>query len=191
MEYFILAVIFLIAVIAAIRGGKKPPRNTNREQTQRKNEPSFNPKPIQRKSPEETTYSSPYEYGKNGYNSFGYNAFGKNEKGQYNRLYNTKSYEEEGFYSPQLYPIELTDHARERMYERLGINSYQQMRKKTFEAYRHGKSKRQLKKTSARMVEEIEQRYDGKKVLIYENHIYIFTENNVLITVYKNNRIPL
>lgn len=115
----------------------------------------------------------------------------KNAKGQYDRFYDTKSHDEEGFYDPRNYPIALTDHAQKRLQERLGIESLVEMRKCAVDAYRFGKSKRQIKKTSAALADEIEQKYENSIVLIYRNHIYVFTCENVLKTVFKNDRIPL
>ena len=132
-----------------------------------------------------------YGYDVEGYNKYGYNAVGRNRKGQYDRFFDTKAYDAEGFYNPGNYPIALTMHARERFSERLGINDFQQMHKYTMDAYRFGKSKRQIKKSSAYLVDEIEQKYDNSIVLIYKNYIYIFSCENVLKTVYKNDRIPL
>lgn len=132
-----------------------------------------------------------YGYNSDGYNSDGYNACGKNNKGQYNRLFDAKSCDEEGFYDPKQHPIALSTHARERMKERLRIFDFQKMDKYAIDAYRFGRSKRQIKKSSAYLVDEIEQRDKNNIVLIYRNYIYIFSCENVLITVYKNDKIPL
>lgn len=132
-----------------------------------------------------------FGYNAEGYNRQGYNALGKNAKGQYDRFFDTKSYAEEGFYSLRQYPIALTTHARERMQERLGINNVQKMEEQAISAYRFGKSKRQIKKTSAGLIDEMEQRYENSIVLIYRNFIYVFSCENVLITVYKNDKISL
>ena len=61
----------------------------------------------------------------------------------------------------------------------------------TKEAYRFGKSKCQIKKTSAYLIEEIEKRHQHGIVLIFRNYVYVFFCENVLITVYKNDKIPL
>ena len=58
-------------------------------------------------------------------------------------------------------------YARERIQERLGISEFQKMDLQTVDAYRFGKSKRQIKKTSAYLVDEIEQRHNHAIVLIY------------------------
>ena len=132
-----------------------------------------------------------YGYDKDGYNRQGYNKIGKNAKGQYDRFFDTTSREEEGFYNPQMYPVALSTHARERLNERLGISSLQQMNKQALDAYRFGKSKRHIKKTSAYLIDEIEQRHQDGIVLIYKNYIYVFSSKNLLVTVYKNDKIPL
>ncbi len=183
MEFIILAIVFVavIIIITKANSNNNPPRNERKRPTK--------PSPVQ-KTPSKPI-SQPLTNDKSSFNRFGYNAYGKNEKGQYNRFYDTQSFKEEGFYSPQLYPIALTDHARERMYERLDLHTSKEMMINASNAYKYGKSKRQIKKTSAGLIDDIEQRYNGSKVLIYQNHVYIFTENNVLITVYKNYRIPL
>lgn len=125
-----------------------------------------------------------------GYNRQGYNRCGKNAKGQYNRLFDTY-YSEDGFRNPQLYPISVTDHARERMIERMHIQNVQDVKKIAFDAYCYGRSKRQIKKSSTVMIEEIESRHKGCVLLVYSGYIYIFSDDNKLITVYKNDRIPL
>jgi hypothetical protein len=126
-----------------------------------------------------------------GFNRQGYTAWGRDEKGRYDRLHDTTSPAEEGFYPPDAYPIAVTDHARLRLQERLGIKDPAQMEGAAAAAYRYGKSKRQIKKTSASLVDEIEQKHDNSAVLIYKNFIYVFSMENVLITVYRNDKIPL
>lgn len=132
-----------------------------------------------------------FGYDAAGYNVHGYSALGKNVKGQYNRFFDTTACKEEGFLNPNIYQIALTDHARMRLSERLGIDNYSQMNKLAMDAYRYGKSKRQIKRTSAALVHDIEQSHDSSIVLIYKNYIYIFSCENVLITVFKNDRIPI
>ena len=132
-----------------------------------------------------------YGYSAAGYNLEGYNRDGKNREGKYDRFRDTRSQEEEGFYDPFVYPVALTTHARERFAERLGICDDRKMNDMTFGAYAYGKSKRQIKKTSAYLVEEIEREHENSILLIYRNYIYVFSRENVLITVYKNDRIPM
>lgn len=131
-----------------------------------------------------------FGYDENGFNKYGYNKFGKNEKGQYDRYYDKTSVEE-GFLSYRSYPIGLTTHAEERLRERLGYNDTTKMLMQAIKAYRYGKSKRQIKRSSAYMIEEIEQRHENGIVLIYKGYIYVFSSENALITVYKNDKIPL
>lgn len=134
------------------------------------------------------------EYDSEGYNQQGYNEVGRNRQGKYNRYYNVKCYKtdlysEEGFLDIRRNPIYLTNHARERMCERMGINDLHKMQKLAFEAYQFGKSKRQLMKSERTIIEEKEQEYDGSVILIYRGYCYVFTENNRLKTVYKNDRV--
>lgn len=130
-------------------------------------------------------------YSASGYNQQGYNRNGKNTEGKYNRFYDTKSQEEEGFYNPLVYPVALTTHARERFAERIGIYNDRTMNEMTYAAYAHGKSKRHIRKTSAYLVEEIEREHENGILLIYKNYVYVFSRENVLITIYKNDKIPL
>lgn len=132
-----------------------------------------------------------YGYNAAGYNLEGYSRDGKNCEGKYDRFRDTRSQEEDGFYDPLSYPVALTTHARERFAERLGIYDDRKMYDMTFAAYAHGKSKRQIKKTSAYLVEEIEREHENSILLIYKSYIYVFSRDNVLITVYKNDRIPM
>ena len=64
------------------------------------------------------------------------------------------------------------------------------MDKLAFEAYQFGKSKLQIMKSERVLVEEREQRYDNNGViLIYKGYCYVFSKENVLITVFKNESI--
>jgi len=44
-------------------------------------------------------------------------------------------------------------------------------------------------KTSAANLKEIESRYDNGIALVFRGYIYIFSEKNVLITMYKNEKV--
>ena len=134
------------------------------------------------------------EYDSEGYNRQGYNDVGRNRQGKYNRYYNVKCYKtdlysEEGFLDIRKNPLYLTNHARERMYERMGINDSYRMEELAFEAYQFGKSKLQLMKSERGIIEEKEQEYGDSVILIYRGFCYVFTENNGLKTVYKNDRV--
>jgi len=136
------------------------------------------------------------EYDSEGYNQQGYNEVGRNRQGKYNRYYNVKCYKtglysEEGFLNIRANPLYLTNHARERMYERMGIYDSHKMHALAFEAYQFGKSKLQLMKSERGIVEEKELEYGNSVILIYRGFCYVFTENNGLITVYKNDRIRI
>ena len=135
-----------------------------------------------------------YEYDSEGYNKQGYNEVGRNRQGKYNRYYNVKCYKtglysEEGFLDIRKNPMYLTNHARKRMCERMGINDYCRMDELAFEAYQFGKSKMQLMKSERGIIEEKEQEYGDSVILIYRGYCYVFTENNGLKTVYKNDRV--
>ena len=134
------------------------------------------------------------EYDSEGYNQQGYNEVGRNRQGKYNRYYNVKCYKtdlysEEGFLDIRKNPLYLTNHARERMCERMGINDSHAMKKLAFEAYQFGKSKLQLMKSERGIIEEKELEYGDSVILIYRGYCYVFTENNGLKTVYKNDRV--
>ena len=134
------------------------------------------------------------EYDNEGYNRQGYNEVGRNRQGKYNRYYNVKCYKtnlysEEGFLDIRKNPFYLTNHARERMYERMGINDADRMWELAFEAYQFGKSKLQLMKSERGIIEEKELEYGNSVILIYRGYCYVFTENNGLKTVYKNDRV--
>lgn len=138
-----------------------------------------------------------YGFDKNGYDRQGFNINGKNNKGKYNRKHDRKNYinrekyNDDGFYDYRKFPIGITDHARERIRERMGITESKRVNDLVNEAYCYGKSARQIKKTSAMLVREIESREDNSIVLIYRSHIYIFTQDNTLKTVYRNDKISL
>ena len=134
------------------------------------------------------------EYDNEGYNRYGYNEVGRNRQGKYNRYYNVKCYKtdlysEEGFLDIRKNPLYLTNHARERMCERMGINDFHAMKEIAFEAYQFGKSKLQLMKSERGIIEEKELEYGDSVILIYRGYCYVFTENNGLKTVYKNDRV--
>lgn len=115
------------------------------------------------------------------------NAVGKERK---TRVVYRENYALDGFYNPRKYPPALTDHARQRMHERLHINSDAMMEKYLQDAYTYGKSARQLSRNAAYQVRRIEEKED-KIVLLYKNYVYIFSEENVLITVYENENIKI
>ena len=145
-------------------------------------------------TPKKPTPKKISEYDSEGYNRQGYNEVGRNRQGKYNRYYNVKCYKtdlysEEGFLDIRKNPLYLTNHARERMYERIGIKDSYRMDEIAFEAYQFGKSKLQLMKSERGIIEEKEQEYGDSVILIYRGFCYVFTENNGLKTVYKNDRV--
>ena len=136
------------------------------------------------------------EYDSEGYNRQGYNEVGRNRQGKYNRYYNVKCYKtdlysEEGFLDIRKNPLYLTGHARTRMRERMGIQDPRRMKALAFEAYQFGKSKLQLMKSERGIIEEKELEYGDSVILIYRGYCYVFTENNGVKTVYKNDRVRI
>ena len=134
------------------------------------------------------------EYDSEGYNRYGYNEVGRDRQGRYNRYYDVKRYKtnlysEDGFLNIRQHPLFLTNHAKERMAERMGITDSSAMEALAFEAYRFGKSKRQLMKSERDIIEEREQRAGNTVILIYKGYCYVFTDNNGLKTVYHNDRV--
>ena len=187
MGYIILVAV-IVCILAIIGFTKRKPKKHPRRYNQR----GFDHNRIHKNGTKFDDFGFDFDgYDASGYNQYGYNAFGKNAKGQYNRLHDTKSRSEEGFLNPRIFPVALTDHARMRLRERLNISDYSKMNAAAKNAYCFGKSKRQIKKSSAYLVDEIERRHENGIILIYRNYIYVFSDENVLITVYKNDSIPL
>jgi hypothetical protein len=62
------------------------------------------------------------------------------------------------------------------------------MMKLAKDAYCFGKSARQVSKNTAIDFYDLEKKHDGNTVLLYKNYLYIFSEDNSLITMYKNDR---
>ena len=135
-----------------------------------------------------------YGYDKSGFNIDGYKIDGRNVNGKYNRLYDKQSYikdryNREGFLNPQIYPVALTNHSRERIYERVSSYANVNADKLVRDAYAYGKSSYQVMKTSSIILKEIESRYENGIALLYNGYIFIFSEENVLITMYKNEKV--
>lgn len=105
------------------------------------------------------------------------------------KCYKTDLYSEEGFLDIRKNPLYLTDHAIMRMSERMNIKDSNRMKELAYEAYQFGKSKLQLMKSERGIIEEKEQKYGDSVILIYRGFCYVFTENNGLKTVYKNDRV--
>ena len=151
---------------------------------------------LLKRKPKQTPPQPKPQYDSDGYNQYGYNEVGRNRQGKYNRYYNLKCYKtslysEEGFLDIRKNPLYLTNHARERMCQRMGINDYHKMQQLAFEAYQFGKSKLQLMKSERGIIEEKEAKHDGCIILIYRSYCYVFTEDNGLKTIYKNDRIRI
>ena len=134
------------------------------------------------------------DFDENGFDRNGYNIDGRNAKGKYNRLYNRRvyisnRYSEEGFLDPHVYPIIITNHARERIYERMPECRNISPNKLVQDAYAYGKSASQLMRTSAMELRDIENRHENGVALVYRGYIYVFSEDNKLKTVFKNNSV--
>lgn len=176
--WIILLILLVVALIAATRSGKSQKEYDSR---------GFDSDHIHRNG---TKYDD-YGYDFYGYNRQGFNRQGRDAEGGYDRLYDTERGIKDGFYSLREHPVELTTHARERLAERLGITDYDRANMQAFSAYRFGKSKRQIKQSSAYLLEELQKREENKVALLYGGYIYIFSRENVLITLYRNDKIPL
>ena len=91
--------------------------------------------------------------------------------------------------NPQIYSIAVANHAEERIYERYPNGENVNAAKLAREAYAYGKSSFQVMRTSSVFLKEIETRYENGTALLYNGYIFIFSEENVLITMYKNERV--
>lgn len=174
MKYLpIILIVIIIAVLCFFPNTSKKSKSAP---------PEFKPKKL------------PY-YDNEGFNRQGYNDTGRNRQGKYNRFYNvrcykTSLYSEEGFLDIRENPLYLTPHAALRMKERMGIYDEHTMKALAFEAYQFGKSKFQLMKSERGIIEEKEQEH-GCIILIYRGFCYVFTPDNGLKTLYKNERVRI
>ena len=130
-------------------------------------------------------------YNRKGFDKNGYDKNGRNVNGKYNRFYDKLNFatNKEGFLNPGCYPVSVSEHAGNRMRERLFYGHNVNVEKLAKEAYAYGKSSYQVMKTSAMYLKEIENRYENGIALVYKGYIYIFSKNNTLITMYKNEKI--
>jgi len=98
---------------------------------------------------------------------------------------------EDGFMPLSESPIVLTNHAIERYRERLSFCDLHTMNQDAEHAYLYGKTALQVPKTTASRLIDIENRHETEHedpiiALLYANRIYIFTDKNVLVTLYPN-----
>jgi hypothetical protein len=133
-------------------------------------------------------------YDIHGFDAEGYNSAGKNAKGQYDRIHDRDAfsgglYSVDGFLRTRLYPVKLSPHAMERMNERMGIVRQADMEKLATEAYRFGKSKRQVMRSIAAKMQEKEQDHEGRILLLYRNYVYVFSKDNCLVTLFPNENL--
>ena len=197
-----LCVILLLAIIfIALFARRKAPKDSQIRTQRKKSRKYYNSRGFDNNHLHKngTKYDDfgfdYYGYDVSGYNANGYTAYGRDKNNRYNRMFDTyafrnNEFSEDRFRNPQIYPFSVSDHAKQRMAERVNITGFS-MLDLAFDAYCYGKSSRQLKKSSAIYVKEIEDKYDDSVVLIYRNYIYIFSTDNVLKTVYKNDKIIL
>ncbi len=120
-------------------------------------------------------------------NSYDYRKDPQISKEREIQAYERKNWAEDGFLHPDFQAV--TNHANQRMKERLGLNNEQEIYTKAREAYLFGKSANQLPADSAFRIRQKEG--EDSVALIYRNFIYIFSKDNVLKTVYKNEDIHL
>ena len=81
--------------------------------------------------------------------------------------------------------VALTVHARERMTERYGITNENQMYSFAHEAFIYGKSYGQLSGYLSRKLRNIETQDEEPRIArFYQNSIFIFSADGVLITLY-------
>ena len=135
-------------------------------------------------------------YDVSGFNKDGYKIDGRNINGKYNRLYDKQyyikdRYNREGFLNPEIHPVTLTNHARERIYERYPNGKNVDVGKLVREAYAYGKSSFQVTRTLSADLKEIETRHENGTALLYNGYVFIFSEENVLITMYKKEKVIL
>lgn len=91
--------------------------------------------------------------------------------------------------NPQIYSIAVANHAEERIYERYPNGENLNTDKLVQEAYAYGKSSFHVTRTSSVFLKDIETRYENGTALLYNRYIFIFSEENVLITMYKNEKV--
>lgn len=133
-------------------------------------------------------------YDRSGYDGEGYTVQGRDVHGRYNRLHDVADFttsrrSAEGFLHPGLHPIGVTRHGAQRIQERVPGWEYGDPWDLAMDAYCYGESARQMKPSAAHVVREIERRHESGIVLLYHDYVYIFSSDNQLITVYKNERI--
>lgn len=178
---YAIAAIFLLIAIFGRKGRPEDPYDNR----------GFDHNHIHKNGTKFDDYGFDYwGYDAEGYCEKGYDRNGKNRKGQYNRIYDTYS-AQDGLNDVRFYPISITPHAQMRMRERLGITDYQEMNELVFDAYRFGKSKRQIRKSSAFLVEECERNHDGNIILIYHNIVFVFSKDNSVVSLFPNDKFPL
>lgn len=128
-------------------------------------------------------------YDRQGYDYIGYNRKGYNREGKYDRYFDVDAFSgsnvsTEGFYDPHRFEVGVTDHARERFAERMEIISYAEMDDIAEEAYRHGKTKRQLGRKEAEYMIRKGKMYPDKTMILYDDFYFVFSQDNSLVTLF-------
>lgn len=83
-------------------------------------------------------------------------------------------------------PVALTDHAIMRMKERMGIRNEDRMLHLAQQAYRYGSRAEDLSRKAAILMRKKQKEYGNSTMVIHKGFIYVFSNDRVLITVYKN-----
>ena len=84
-----------------------------------------------------------------------------------------------------MHNVNLTQHAVERIGERLNIFDMRKIKELVYKAYAFGKSRKQVDTDAVAKIEKIQKNRIDIIALLYEDIFFIFSENNTLITVYK------
>ena len=87
------------------------------------------------------------------------------------------------------YPVRVSVHAKERMSERMGLKTELEMLQRASDAFCYGKDVHQVTRSSAVEIKRIQGKYGHGVVYVYRGFIYIFSDDNCLITVYKDEKM--
>ena len=130
-------------------------------------------------------------FNKDGYDTDGYNIDGYDAYNNFNRfkyfINSNKINSLEGFYNPKHFPIIISKHAQQRIFERLKIKNQLEMKLHVIDAYCYGQSIFQVDQIVSKDLSRIESKGIECIVLLYKKFIYIFSAKNKLITVYEFN----
>lgn len=82
--------------------------------------------------------------------------------------------------------VTLTDHAIMRMEERMDIRNEDRMLHLAQQAYQYGNRAEDLPQKAAILIRKKQKEYGNSTMVIYKGFIYVFSNDRVLITVYRN-----